>query len=273
MKTNNITQNEIIQTHEYSRDDEMKLFQSTEFGDLNVLMIDGKEYFPATQCAAILGYANTKDAVLRHCKGVVKRDLPTNGGIQAVNYIPEGDLYRLITRSKLPSAERFERWVFEEVLPTIHKHGAYMTPEVIEKTLLNPDFIIGLATALKDEQIKRQQAEHKVDSLETDNKLLTNEIVLLSDRQKTVHAVRLLANKLGASYGKVFGMLYTHLNNKYGILLKSRQSKAKKKASCIDFVKPNEWCQVQKSFVAMLEVNNIEPTQFFDEAQIIKSIA
>lgn len=69
MKTNNITQNEIIQTHEYSRDDEMKLFQSTEFGDLNVLMIDGKEYFPATQCAAILGYANTKDAVLRHCKG------------------------------------------------------------------------------------------------------------------------------------------------------------------------------------------------------------
>lgn len=104
---------------------DLKVFSNTEFGELGVMVIDGKEYFPATQCAKLLGYANAKDAVIRHCKGVVKHDLPTNGGKQEVNYIPEGDLYRLIVSSKLPSAEKFERWVFDEVLPSIRKTGGY----------------------------------------------------------------------------------------------------------------------------------------------------
>ena len=98
-------------------------FHNVEFGAIEILLIDGKPYFPATECAQTLGYANTKDAILRHCKGVVKHDLLTNGGVQTVNFIPEGDLYRLIIRSKLPAAERFEKWVFDEVLPSIRKHA------------------------------------------------------------------------------------------------------------------------------------------------------
>lgn len=115
---------------------ELKVFNSTEFGELGVMVIDGKEYFPATQCAALLGYKNPKDAIIRHCKGVVKSDLPTNGGTQMVNYIPEGDLYRLIVSSKLPAAEKFERWVFDDVLPSIRKTGGYMPniEEIIAKT-------------------------------------------------------------------------------------------------------------------------------------------
>lgn len=114
---------------------ELKVFSSTEFGELGVMLISGKEYFPATQCAELLGYKNPKDAILRHCKGVVKRDLPTNGGTQAVNYIPEGDLYRLIVSSKLPKAVEFERWVFDEVLPQIRR-GGYIgnAEELIGKT-------------------------------------------------------------------------------------------------------------------------------------------
>lgn len=88
---------------------ELKVFSNTEFGELGVMIIDGKEFFPATQCAAMLGYKNPKDAIIRHCKGGVKSDLPTNGGTQTVNYIPEGDFYRLIVSSKLPAAEKFER--------------------------------------------------------------------------------------------------------------------------------------------------------------------
>lgn len=107
----------------------MTVFQNTEFGELGVLEINGKPYFPATECARILGYANPKKAIIDHCKGVTKRDLLTNGGIQIVNFIPEGDLYRLIVSSKLPAAERFETWVFDEVLPAIRKTGAYsVTP-------------------------------------------------------------------------------------------------------------------------------------------------
>ena len=86
-------------------------------------------------------------------------EAPTSGGIQKLLFIPEGDVYRLIVHSKLPSAERFEKWLFEEVLPSIRKHGAYMTPETLEAAILNPDVMIRLCTALKDEQDKRKALE------------------------------------------------------------------------------------------------------------------
>lgn len=115
---------------------ELKVFSNSEFGELGVMLIDGKEYFPANQCAAILGYAVPKDAIARHCKGALKRRLPTNGGVQEVKLIPEGDLYRLIVSSKLPKAEAFERWVFDEVLPQIRHNGGYIgnVEELIAKT-------------------------------------------------------------------------------------------------------------------------------------------
>ncbi|MDO5297781.1 MAG: BRO family protein [Clostridia bacterium] len=104
-------------------------FSDGEFGELNVLEIDGKMYFPATACAKVLGYDNTRDAIIRHCKGVVKHDTLTTGGTQKINFIPEGDLYRLIVHSRLPAAERFEKWVFDEVLPTIRREG-YYAPDI-----------------------------------------------------------------------------------------------------------------------------------------------
>ena len=128
---------------------ELKVFQNSEFGELGVLTIDGKEYFPATQCATILGYKSPKDAIYAHCKGAVKHRLPTNGGTQEVKYIPEGDLYRLIIRSKLPSAEKFERWVFDEVLPELRKNGSYGNNVNLE------DVIAKTATAVVSEVMKQ----------------------------------------------------------------------------------------------------------------------
>lgn len=117
---------------------ELKVFQNSEFGELGILLIAGKEYFPATQCAEILGYAKPRNAISCHCKGALKQGVLTEGGIQQVNYIPEGDLYRLIVNSKLPAAERFERWVFDEVLPALRKYGSYgeiQLEELIAKTV------------------------------------------------------------------------------------------------------------------------------------------
>lgn len=117
--------------------DNLKVFSNSEFGELGVLELDGKEYFPATQCAKLLGYAEPAKAIRTYCKGVSKMDTPTNGGIQSLNYINEGDLYRLIVSSKLPAAEKFERWVFDEVLPAIRKSGSYGAvniEDVIAKT-------------------------------------------------------------------------------------------------------------------------------------------
>jgi len=108
---------------------ELQVFTNSEFGELGVIEIEGKLYFPATKCAKILGYSNQKDAISRHCRWVVKRDLPHPQNPQKllpVNFIPEGDLYRLIARSNLASAERFERWIFDEVLPQIRRTGGYV---------------------------------------------------------------------------------------------------------------------------------------------------
>lgn len=128
---------------------ELKVFQNSEFGELGVLTIDGKEFFPATQCAKILGHENPARAIRKYCKGVTEMVTPTNGGNQATKFIPEGDLYRLIIRSKLASAEKFERWVFDEVLPELRKNGSYGNnfnlEEVIAKT----------ATAVVSEVLKQ----------------------------------------------------------------------------------------------------------------------
>jgi len=140
----------------------VQVFESSEFGKLEVVEIDGKPYFPATECAKVLGYANPQKAIRDHCKGVNEMGTPTHGGVQIKRFIPEGDLYRLIIRSQLPSAERFERWVCDEVLPAIRKHGAYVTPSLVDQILADPDTIIRLLTELKEERAKSAALADKV---------------------------------------------------------------------------------------------------------------
>jgi len=134
---------------------ELQVFQNSQFGNLEILTIEGKEWFPAIQVAEILGYSNPRDAVERHTKkrGVVKHDVIDKlGRKQNKKFIDEGNLYRLITRSKLPQADEFEEWVFEDVLPSIRKHGIYATDNVIEQTLRDPDYIINVLTEYKKEK-------------------------------------------------------------------------------------------------------------------------
>ncbi|MDR2088648.1 MAG: phage antirepressor KilAC domain-containing protein [Clostridiales Family XIII bacterium] len=119
---------------------EFQQFHNAEFGNIDILLIDGKPYFPATECAIVLGHKNPRKAIIDRCKGVTKRDSLSAGGVQERNYIPEGDLYRLIIRSKLPAAVRFEAWVCDEILPTIRKYGAYVTADTPDEMLRNPKF-------------------------------------------------------------------------------------------------------------------------------------
>lgn len=109
---------------------EIQIFNNSEFGEIRTIEENGKILFCGADVAKALGYSNARDALSRHCKekGVVKHDTLTKGGIQAITYIDEGNVYRLITHSKLPNAERFEEWVFDEVLPTIRKTGSYTMP-------------------------------------------------------------------------------------------------------------------------------------------------
>ena len=132
-------------------------FNNSEFGGIRTIQEDDKVLFCGSDIAKALGYARPADAISAHCKGVCVLPTPSAGGVQNTKFITEGDVYRLIAHSKLPGAERFERWVFEEVLPSIRKNGAYMTEDVLEKALASPDFLIELATRLKAEKAKNAQ--------------------------------------------------------------------------------------------------------------------
>lgn len=108
---------------------DLQIFDNAEFGQIRTATIDNKPWFVASDVANALGYSNSRDAIARHCKGVAKHDTPTSSGTQSISYINEGDVYRLIMKSKLPSAERFESWVMDEVLPSIRETGGYSVPQ------------------------------------------------------------------------------------------------------------------------------------------------
>lgn len=142
-------------------EDAIKLFTFNDV-DIRVFINENKEpEFCASDVTSILGYNNGRDAILKHCtpKGVAKRDTLTQGGLQPLTYISEGNLYRLILKSNKPEAEPFERFVCDEVLPTIRRHGAYMTAEALERTLTDPDNLILLLTVLKNEQNERSRLQ------------------------------------------------------------------------------------------------------------------
>lgn len=139
---------------------------------LRTMDLEGKPHFVGVDVARALMYANPSKAVIDHCKGVSKLGIPSDGGTQETNVIPEGDVYRLIVKAADQSrnevikenAERFERVVFDEILPSIRKHGAYMTPQALESALQNPDAMIQILTRLKEEQTERTAAENKLES-------------------------------------------------------------------------------------------------------------
>ena len=137
----------------------LQIFNSEEFGEIRTIEIDGKPYFVANDVARALGYKRPADAVTAHCKGSVKHRYLTDGGEQELKVIPEGDIYRLIVRSKLPSAERFEKWVFDEVLPAIHHNGGYIMGQenLSDSELMAKAILVAQKTIEHKNQIIEQQ--------------------------------------------------------------------------------------------------------------------
>ncbi len=111
---------------------ELQTFNNKQFGELRTAEIEGKIYYSGTDVARALGYSKPQDAVSRHCRYSVKRGVPhPQNPVKEIDmsFIPEGDVYRLTARSKLPQAEKFESWVFDEVLPQINHTGGYRVPQ------------------------------------------------------------------------------------------------------------------------------------------------
>lgn len=140
---------------------DLQLFQNPEFGRVRIVEVSGEAWMVGKDVAEALGHTNPQRAIREYVdsedKGVT--EIVTPGGTQEMTIINESGLYSLVLSSKLPNARKFRRWVTTEVLPTVRKHGAYMTPETLQAAILNPDTMIQLCQQLKAEQEHSRQLE------------------------------------------------------------------------------------------------------------------
>lgn len=213
----------------------LQIFENSEFGEIRMTEIDGKPYFVATDVAAALGYATPRDAVLRHCKGVVKRDTPTSSGVQSMSYINEGDLYRLIMKSKLPSAEKFERWVMDEVLPSIRKTGGYEIPKSTSGQIQL------LAQGYTELEEAVNSIKEDVTELKDNVPLYGCEIEEVSKHVKR-KAVNVLGGKESEAYrdasirSQLFSDIYAQIKREYGLVSSYKSIKRKYIADVHEFI-------------------------------------
>lgn len=199
----------------------LQIFENSEFGEIRTVTKDDKTYFVGNDVAKALGYSETAKAIRTHCKGVSEMDIPTNGGIQTMKMITEGDIYRLVIKSQLPKAEKFESWVFDNVIPSIRKNGGYIAgqetlsdEELMAKALL----VAQNKIAERDAIIERQQQKIEKDKPK----------VIFSDAVSTSHTSILVGDlaKLICQNGVQIGQkrLFEWLRQN-GYLVKSGSSK------------------------------------------------
>ena len=153
---------------------ELQTFKHPDFGEVRTIVLNGEPWFAGKDVAERLGYANSRKALADHVdeedKGVTKCDTP--GGAQGLVVINESGLYSLILSSKLPGAKEFKRWITSDVLPSIRKLGAYMTPETLEAAILNPDTMIRLCQQIKAEQEKNRELLAANSRLTVENQIM-----------------------------------------------------------------------------------------------------
>lgn len=169
-------------------------FNNDEFS-IRVVLIDGEQWFVGKDAAEALGYSDTVNAIKQHCKGVAKRyPLPTAGGMQELRIINEPDLYRLIVGSTLPAAERFQQWVFEEVLPSIRKTGSYHRP------MSQAEMFLASAQAMVEMERKQAALEQATARVEQRVDQLV-EYQLLTKRPSNAEAITHIRRRIFQEYG------------------------------------------------------------------------
>ena len=206
----------------------IQVFMNEVFGEIRILeQNDGKVLFCGKDVADSLGYAIPSKAINAHCKGVSKLEVPTNGGIQNMLFITEGDLYRLITHSRRPDAEKFERWVFDDVLPSIRKHGSYSVQSQFAD--LSPQLQVLIQMETRQKQIEARQAEQATALAGLEQKLQnTCEVIALDKtawRKDSEHLINKIARATGEGYGGirlVYEEIYRSIESRAGVSLNTR---------------------------------------------------
>lgn len=182
---------------------ELKNF-NFEGNEVRTVLINDEPYFVGKDIADVLGYSNSRKALIDHVDEEDKNTVTIrdgNKGNPNQVVVNESGMYSLVLSSKLSNAKKFKRWVTNEVLPSIRKHGAYMTDEKIEEALLDPDTIINLATQLKNEREGRLIAEQQVKEFQP--KVSYYDKVLSNDALMTISLIAKDYGMSGAGMNKL----------------------------------------------------------------------
>lgn len=180
---------------------DVTIFRKDEFGAVRVLEEDGRTLFCGSDVAKALGYARPNDAIAAHCRATVKRSTPISSKMQEINFIPEGDVYRLITHSKLPEAEKFESWVFDEVIPSIRKTGGYIAGQEMmddDQLLANALMVAQRKIAERNKQLEAANEKIKADA----PKVLFAETVEKAETCISIGTLAKILNQAGLDIGE-----------------------------------------------------------------------
>ncbi|MDY5099722.1 ORF6C domain-containing protein [Clostridium sp.] len=195
----------------------LMVFNNENFGQVRTLTIENKPYFVGKDVATILGYSRPSEAIARHCKVTLKQRILTEGGQQEMSIIPEGDLYRLIIKSKLPKAQEFEEWVMDEVLPQIRRTGGYQV-----KPKSNLDLLELQVKALKEVEEKVTDLDEKFEDFKEDLPLIGDEPDELVALVK-MKGVEVLGGKDAKAYkdkslrSKVYSDIWGEVKRQFGV--------------------------------------------------------
>lgn len=209
----------------------IQVFMNEVFGEIRILeQNDGKVLFCGKDVALALNYKDTVNALKAHCKedGVVKRHLIDSlGRTQEASFITEGNLYRLITHSRRPDSEKFERWVFDDVLPSIRKHGSYSVQSQFAD--LSPQLQVLIQMETRQKQIEARQAEQATALAGLEQKIQnTCEVIALDKtawRKDSEHLINKIARATGEGYGGirlVYEEIYRSIESRAGVSLNTR---------------------------------------------------
>ena len=207
---------------------ELKIFENPEFGKIRTISRDDEVWFVGKDVAEALGYAKFRNAIAQHVEteDALKQGILTNGGMQEMTIINESGLYSLVLSSKLPQAKAFKRWITRDVIPAIRRHGGYLTSDKIEEVLNDPDTIIKLATTLKEERLKRAEAERQLE--EAKPKMIFADAVSASENTVLIGELAKLIKQNGQEIGQK--RLFEWLRNN-GYLIKQK---------CADYNMPTQ---------------------------------
>lgn len=206
---------------------EIKIFENAEFGSVRTTTVNGKVMFCGSDVAKALGYKEPHKAISRHCEGGMKRPTPTNGGLQEMIFISEGDIYRLAAKSELPGAEKFESWIFDEVLPSIRRTGVYQIEQDTQQKM--PFDYSGLSPQLQlliNIETQQQKQQQEIDNVNTrlDNMVDVISLDKNSWRKDSQHLISKIATKIGGfeCMKNVYQEVFQLVEERAGVALGTR---------------------------------------------------